>query len=113
MKITISKSKDGNGYYTKIQNDYNGKHTEKYLTLQLPRDTDLEYGLYDVDGFLSTYEKRDGTVEFKLVITDVQLLRDFSKAESNNETKKENILNTKTESTIGKQLEITEDDLPF
>lgn len=113
MKIMISKNKDGNGYYTKIQNDYNGKHTEKYLTLQLPRDTDLEYGLYDVDGFLSTYEKRDGTVEFKLVITDVQLLRDFSKAESNNETKKENILNTKTESDWGKQLEITESDLPF
>lgn len=113
MKIMISKNKDGNGYYTKIQNDYNGKHTEKYLTLQLPRDTELEYGLYDVDGFLSTYEKRDGTVEFKLVITDVQLLRDFSKAESNNETRKENILNTKTESTIGQQLEITEEDLPF
>ena len=113
MKIMISKNKDGNGYYTKIQNDYNGKHTEKYLTLQLPRDTDLEYGLYDVDGFLSTYEKRDGTVEFKLVITDVQLLRDFSKAESNNETKKENILNTKTESDWGKQIEIDSSDLPF
>lgn len=113
MKIMISKNKDGNGYYTKIQNDYNGKHTEKYLTLQLPRDTDLEYGLYDVDGFLSTYEKRDGTVEFKLVITDVQLLRDFNKVEQNTETKKENILREKTESDWGKQIEITEDDLPF
>ena len=32
MKLLISKNKDGKGYYSKIQNDYNGKHTEKYLT---------------------------------------------------------------------------------
>ena len=69
MKLMISKNKDGKGYYSKIQNDYNGKHTEKYLNIQPPKDTELEYGLYDVDGFLSTYEKKDGTVELKLIIT--------------------------------------------
>ena len=69
MKLVISKSKDGKGYYSKIQNDYNGKHTEKYLNIQVPKDTDLEYGLYEVDGFLSTYEKKDGTVELKFIIT--------------------------------------------
>jgi len=70
MKLLISKNKDGNGYYSKIKNDYNGKHTEKYLTIQIPKNTELEYGLYEVDGFLSTYEKKDGTVELKLIITE-------------------------------------------
>ena len=69
MKLVISKNKEGNGYYSKIQNDYNGKHTEKYLNIQLPKDTELEYGLYEVDGFLSTYEKKDGSVELKFVLT--------------------------------------------
>ena len=104
MKLMISKNKDGNGYYSKIQNDYNGKHTEKYLNLQLPKDTELEYGLYDVDGFLSTYEKKDGSVEFKLVITDVTKI----------EKKEENPykdMSVKTEQQ--QQFEITDQDLPF
>ena len=42
MKLVISKSREGNGYYTKVQNDYNGKHTEKYLSLQLPKGTDVD-----------------------------------------------------------------------
>ena len=69
MKLVISKNKEGNGYYSKIKNDYNGKHTEKYLSIQVPKDTELEYGLYEVDGFLSTYEKKDNTVELKFVLT--------------------------------------------
>ena len=70
MKLMISKSKDGNSYYSKIQNDYNGKHTEKFLSLQIPKQNNLEYGLYDVDGFISCYEKKDGTTEFKFVVTN-------------------------------------------
>ncbi len=107
MKLVISKSKDGKGYYTKVQNDYNGKHTEKYLSLQIPRGTELEYGLYDVDGFLSTYQKKDGTVEFKLVVTDVTQIKQFK------EPFKTFGDNIKTESKIGQQIEITSEDLPF
>lgn len=107
MKIMISKSKDGKGYYTKVQNDFNGKHTEKYLSLQLPKGTDVEYGLYEVDGFLSTYEKKDGTTEFKLVITDIMQIQ---KQDAPLEKIEGNI---KTESNIGEQIQITEDDLPF
>lgn len=70
MKLMICKNKDGNGYYSKIQNDFNGKHTEKYLNLQIPKQNNLEYGLYDVDGFISCYEKKDGTTEFKFVVTN-------------------------------------------
>ena len=107
MKIMISKSKDGKGYYTKVQNDFNGKHTEKYLSLQLPKGTDVEYGLYEVDGFLSTYEKKDGTTECKLVITDIMQIQ---KQDAPLEKIEGNI---KTESNIGEQIQITEDDLPF
>jgi hypothetical protein len=106
MKIVISKSRDGNGYYTKVQNDYNGKHTEKYLPIYLPKGTDVDYGLYEVDGFLSTYEKKDGTVDFKLVVTDITQIQQKEKNPYEN-------LNVKTESEIGTQIQITPEDLPF
>lgn len=70
MKLMISKSKDGKSYYSKITNDYNGKHTEKYLSLQIPKQNNLDFGLYEVDGFISCYEKKDGTTEFKFVVTN-------------------------------------------
>ena len=114
MKLVISKSREGNGYYTKIQNDYNGKHTEKYLTLQLPKGTDVDYGLYDADGFLSTYEKRDGNVEFKLVITDLTQIQQFKETQNNTDNLFKDFDNSfKTESKIGEQIEIKSEDLPF
>ena len=112
MKLVISKSRDGKGYYTKVQNDFNGVHTEKYLSLQIPRGTELEYGLYDVDGFLSTYQKKDGTVEFKLVVTDVTQIKQFKETEPSDPFKKFGD-NIKTESQIGKQIKIDSSDLPF
>lgn len=114
MKILISKSREGNRYYTKAQNDYNGKHTEKYLSLQLPKGTDIDYGLYDVDGFLSTYEKNDGTVEFKLVITDLTQIQQFKEPQNTSNNPFKDFGNSiKTESNIGEQIEIKEEDLPF
>jgi len=114
MKIVISKNKEGNGYYTKIQNDYNGKHTEKYLSLQLPKGTDVDYGLYDIDGFLSTYEKKDGNVEFKLVITDLTQIQQFKEPQNtSNNPFKDFGDNIKTESQIGEQIKIEDEDLPF
>lgn len=112
MKLVISKSRDGKGYYTKVQNDFNGVHTEKYLSLQIPRGTELDYGLYDVDGFLSTYQKKDGTVEFKLVVTDVTQVKQFKETEKK-EPFKEFGESIKTESQIGEQIKITSEDLPF
>lgn len=114
MKLVISKSREGNGYYTKVQNDYNGKHTEKYLSLQLPKGTDVDYGIYDVDGFLSTYEKKDGNVEFKLVITDLTQIQQFKEVEKTfNNPFKDFGDSIKTESQLGEQIQITPDDLPF
>ena len=114
MKIVISKSRDGNGYYTKVQNDYNGKHTEKYLSLQLPKGTDVDYGLYDIYGFLSTYEKKDGNVEFKLVITDLTQIQQFKEPQNtSNNPFKDFGDNIKTESQIGEQIQIKDEDLPF
>jgi hypothetical protein len=70
MKIVISKNKDGNGYYTKLSNEYNNQKSEMYMSLQIPRGNDLEYGLYEVDGFLSCFTAKDGTVKPKFVITN-------------------------------------------
>ena len=78
----ISKSKDGNSYYSKITNDFNGKHTEKFLSLQIPKQNNLEYGLYDVDGFISCYEKKDGTTEFKFVVTNAVPTKKYEKKET-------------------------------
>lgn len=112
MKIVISKNKEGNGYYTKIQNDYNGKHTEKYLSIQVPKGTELGYGLYEVDGFLSTYEKKDGNIEFKLVVTDATLVKEFKEVEktTNNPFKE---FGDKLDFDTGHQIQIDESDLPF
>lgn len=69
MKLMISKSKDGKGYYTKLSNEYNNEKTEMYLSLQLSKNVgDLEYGLYDVDGFFSCYKSKD-EVKPKFVVT--------------------------------------------
>ena len=111
MKLVISKNRDGNGYYSKITNDYNGKHTEKYLTVQPPKDFDLDYGLYDVDGFLSTYEKKDGTVEFKLALTSATRILQDKKEVVTKDPYEE--FGEKIKSKASEQLEITSDDLPF
>lgn len=108
MKLVISKNKDGNGYYSKIQNDYNGKHTEKYLAIQVPKDIELEYGLYEVDGFLSTYEKKDGSVEFKLVLTSVNKIEKEELKEEKNPFE-----DMKTKVEADQSIEITDEDLPF
>ena len=66
MKLVISKNKDGNGYYTKLSNEYNGKKSEMYLSLQLSKDLgELEYGLYEVEGFLSCYTAKNNEVKPK------------------------------------------------
>lgn len=86
MKLMICKNKDGSGYYSKIQNDFNGKHTEKYLNLQIPKQNNLEYGLYEVDGFISCYEKKDGTTEFKFVVTNAIPTKKYEKKQVKKET---------------------------
>lgn len=69
MKLMISKSKDGKGYYTKLSNEYNNEKTEMYLSVQLSKNVgELEYGLYEVDGFLSCYKSKD-EVKPKFVVT--------------------------------------------
>ena len=70
MKIVISKNKDGNGYYTKLSNEYNNQKSEMYLSLQIPKENNLEYGLYEVDGFLTCYTGKDGQVKPKFVVTN-------------------------------------------
>ena len=73
MKLLISKN--DNGYYTKITNEYNNEKTELFLTIQLSKNVSaLEYGLYEVDGFMSCYKGKDGNVKPKLIITSATLV---------------------------------------
>lgn len=88
MKLVISKNKDGNGYYTKLVNKYNNEESEMYLNLQLGKNVgELEYGLYEVDGFLSCYNSKEG-VKPKLIITSAKPTTKFEKKE---ETKSDKI----------------------
>lgn len=82
MKIVISKNKDGNGYYTKLTNEYNNQKSEMYMSLQIPKGNDLEYGLYEVDGFLSCFTAKDGTVKPKFVITNAVPTKKYEKKET-------------------------------
>ena len=89
MKLMISKNKDGNGYYSKITNEYNNEKTEMYLSLQIPKVNDLEYGLYEVDGFISCYKAKDGTVKPKFVVTNAVPTTKYEKKEAPKEEVKE------------------------
>lgn len=82
MKIVISKNKEGNGYYTKLSNEFNNQKSEMYLSLQIPKGNDLEYGLYEVDGFLSCFTAKDGTVKPKFVITNAVPTTKYEKKET-------------------------------
>lgn len=83
MKLVISKNQQGNGYYSKITNEYNNEKTEMYLSIQLGKNIDsLEYGLYEVDGFISCYKGKDGSVKPKLIITSVKPTTKYEKKDT-------------------------------
>lgn len=73
MKISISKGKDNKGYYTTIKNKYNNEEMKMYMTVQLKQGLgDIDYGVYDVDCFLSCYKTQSGEVKPKLVVTEIK-----------------------------------------
>ena len=114
MRLVISKNQAGNGYYSKIQNDYNGVHSEKILSIQVPKGNDLEYGLYEVDGFISCYNKKDGSSEFKLVLTNAVPVENTPKKKQElptNQTGKEitQIEEYDPFKEFGEEIQITED----
>lgn len=73
MKISISKGKDNKGYYTTLKNKYNNEEFKTYMTVQLKKELgDIDYGVYDVDCFLSCYKTQSGEVKPKLVVTEIK-----------------------------------------
>lgn len=73
MKISISKGKDNKGYYTTIKNKYNNEEMKMYMTVQLKQGLgELDYGVYDVNCFLSCYKTQSGEVKPKLVVTGIK-----------------------------------------
>lgn len=103
MKIMISKNKEGNGYYTKLSNEYNNQKSEMYMSLQIPKGNDLEYGLYEVDGFLSCFTAKDGTVKPKLVITNAIPTTKYEKKPVEQPTPEEDPF-----SAFGESVEVTD-----
>lgn len=108
MKLVISKNKDGNGYYSKIVNKYNDEETEMYLSIQLGKNIgELEYGLYEVDGFISCYKGKDGVTKPKLVITSAKPTTKYEKKEEKNIN--EQIHENDPFAEYGEQVEISDD----
>lgn len=107
MKLVISKNKDNTGYYSKITNEYNNEKTEMYLNLQLGKNIpELEYGLYEVDGFLSCFKSKDGSVKPKLIITSAKPTTKYEKKETPKEEVKQEESDPFQE--FGDELEITD-----
>lgn len=72
MKLLINKSKDGKGYYTTIKNNFNGEEIKMYIPLQLKKGLEVEYGLYDVNCFISCYKANDGQIKPKIVVMGIK-----------------------------------------
>lgn len=104
MKLMISKNKDNTGYYSKITNEYNNEKTEMYLSLQIPKGNDLEYGLYEVDGFISCYKGKDGTVKPKFVVTNAIPTTKYEKKQTPKEEVKQEELDPFSE--FGESIDI-------
>ena len=72
MKINISKNKENRGYYTTLKNKYNNEEMKMYMTVQLKQGLgELDYGVYDVNCFLSCYKTQNGEIKPKLVVTEI------------------------------------------
>lgn len=108
MKLVISKSKDGRGYYTKLIDEYNGQKNEMYMSLQISKKIgELEYGLYNIDGFLSCYASKDGSVKPKLVITNASIISKFGN-KSNSEIIADVMTETDPYAEFGESIDITD-----
>ena len=71
MKLYISKKITDDGksnYYTTLKNNYKGVNSKCYISIQLPKDKEVEYGFHHVDFFFSCYTTKSG-VKPKIIIT--------------------------------------------
>ena len=85
MKISISKNKEGTGYYTTLKNNYKNENLKMYMTVQLKQGLEVDYGVYDVNCFLSCYKTQSGEIKPKLVITEIKGKPATTKEETTND----------------------------
>ena len=85
MKINISKGKDNKSYYTTIKNKYNNEEMKMYMTVQLKQGLEVDYGVYDVNCFLSCYKTQNGEIKPKLVVTEIKGKPATTKEENSND----------------------------
>ena len=78
-----------------------------YLSLQIPKENDLEYGLYEVDGFLTCYTGKDGQVKPKFVVTNaIPTTKYEKKQEAKQEVKEEPTQENDPFAEFGEQITI-------
>lgn len=106
MKITISRNNKGS-YYTTLKNNYNGVESKMYMSVQLPRDMELEYGSYDVNCFLSCYTGNDGVVRPKIVVTGLKDKNSAPKRKSSEKTEKKEEVDPFAE--FGEEIDLSND----
>lgn len=74
MKLYITKGKYE--YYTTITGkNKNDEDIKTYISVQVSKavgELPKQYGLFDVDGFMSCYENSEGEVIPKIIITSVK-----------------------------------------
>ena len=108
MKLAISKSKDNSSYYTTLKNNYNNEELKTYMTVQLAKNLNVDYGVYDVDCFLSCYKTKNGEVKPKIVVTEIKG-REPIKDKTQSEILKDVMTDDDPFTTYGEQIEIGDD----
>ena len=109
MRLTISKSRNGNGYYTTLKNNYNGVESKMYISVQLPRDMELEFGTYDFNCFLSCYTGNDGIVKPKIVVTSLKDNKSSSTKKNVQVSKEDNSPASDPYTEFGEEINIDND----
>lgn len=74
-----------NIYSTNISNkDVNGNYTNMYITVQLPKDTELENKtkINVTKGFLSFYKNKQGLPQIKVVVMEYQTSEEAQEREA-------------------------------
>lgn len=109
MKLAISKNREGSGYYTTLKNNYQGKESKMYMSVQLAKGLELEFGTYDVNCFLSCYTTKNGEVKPKIVVTGLK--ENNKQTVSQNSTQNSTQSDTQTDiySEFGEEVVISDD----
>lgn len=113
-EIIFKNEKDGKAFYSVglSNKDQNGNYTNGYMKVQFKKDVDVEDRTKIIikDGFVGFYKTKNGDTVNYLFITDFEIANKEIKVEKNDvETTNE----PDPYEEMGKQIELSDSDLPF